>query len=62
MERKVIRDRFFCRRNRSCFEACSRCEDHGACEICVSFGQPDYCQKCTRYYEPRSIPQESDDG
>lgn len=42
-------DRFFCRRNRVCFEPCSTCEVHGDCDMCVAFGQPDRCQKCFRY-------------
>lgn len=62
MEREVIRDRFFCRRNRVCFEACSLCETNGDCDMCVFCGQPDRCQKCTRYCEPESIPEENDDG
>lgn len=44
-----IRDRFFCRRNLVCFEACSVCEVCGDCDMCVAFGQPDRCQECTRY-------------
>ena len=48
MEREVIRDRFFCRRNRVCFDACSTCEVYGCCDMCVSFGQPDHCQTCVR--------------
>lgn len=62
MEREVIRDRFFCRRSRVCFEACSLCEVNGDCDMCASYGQQDRCQKCTRYYEPGSIPEASDDG
>ena len=46
--RPVTRDRFFCRRNRACFEACSICEVFGCCDMCVSFGQPDHCQTCVR--------------
>lgn len=62
VERKVIKDRFFCHRNWVCFEACSLCEVHGDCDMCASFGKPDRCQTCTRYYEPGSMPEESDDG
>lgn len=62
MEREVIRDRFFCRRSRVCFEACSLCEVNGDCDMCVAFGQPDRCQTCARYYGPGSIPEESGDG
>lgn len=62
MEREVIRDRFFCRRSRVCFEACSTCEVHGDCDMCASFGQTDRCQKCARYYGPGSISEESADG
>ena len=62
VERKVIKDRFFCRRNWVCFEACSLCEVNGDCDMCASYGQPDRCQKCTRYYEPGIMPEESDDG
>ncbi len=47
----MIRDRFFCRRNLVCFEACSTCDVSGECDMCVSFGQPDRCRKCTRYYD-----------
>ena len=43
VEREVIWDRFFCHRNRACFEACSICEVFGCCDMCVSFGQPDQC-------------------
>ena len=46
--RPVTRDRFFCRRNLACFEACSICEVFGCCDMCVSFGQPDRCQTCVR--------------
>ena len=48
MEGDVMRDRFFCRRNLVCFEACSVCEVCGDCDMCVAFGQLDRCQKCTR--------------
>lgn len=50
-------DRFFCRRHWVCFEPCSTCEVHGDCDMCVSFGQPGRCQKCTRYYEPDRLPE-----
>ena len=60
--RIAVRDHFFCRRNRVCFEACSLCEANGDCDMCASFGQPDRCQMCTRYYGPGSIPEESGDG
>ena len=39
MEGDVMRDRFFCRRNLVCFEACSVCEVCGDCDMCVAFGQ-----------------------
>lgn len=55
MEGNVIRDRFFCRRNLVCFEACSVCEVCGDCDMCVAFGQLDRCQMCTRYYEPGGL-------
>ena len=55
MEGNVMRDRFFCRRNLVCFEACSVCEVCGDCDMCVAFGQLDRCQKCTRYYEPGGV-------
>lgn len=51
MEEEQMKDRFFCRRNRICFEACSECDVHGECFICTSFGDPGKCTKCTRYYE-----------
>lgn len=46
-----MRDRFFCRRNWACFEACSECDVHGECFMCASFGDPGKCSGCTRYYE-----------
>ena len=55
VEGDVMQDRFFCRRNLVCFEACSVCEVCGDCDMCVAFGQLDRCQKCTRYYEPGSL-------
>lgn len=47
-------DRFFCRMGLVCFEPCSTCEVHGDCDMCASFGFPDRCQRCTRYY---SLPE-----
>lgn len=55
VEGDVMQDRFFCRRNLVCFEACSVCEVCGDCDMCVAFGQLDRCQKCTRYYEPGGV-------
>lgn len=46
-----MKDRFFCRRNWACFEACSECDVHGECFMCASFGDPGKCNGCTRYYE-----------
>lgn len=47
-----MKDRFFCRRNLVCFEACSKCEVNGECFMCVSHGNPDKCQVCERIREP----------
>ena len=55
-------DRFFCRRNWVCFEPCLTCEVHGDCDMCESFGQPDRCQKCTRYYLPPELSEELKGG
>lgn len=46
-----MKDRFFCRRNLVCFEACSECDVYGECFMCVSYGDPGKCRSCTRYYE-----------
>lgn len=46
-----LKDRFFCRRNRICFEACSECDVHGECFMCISCGDTGKCSGCTRYYE-----------
>lgn len=53
-------DRFFCRRNRICFECCSKCEVFGSCDMCVSFGQPDRCQKCIKYYIQTDLTKEKE--
>lgn len=46
-----MKDRFFCRRNLVCFEACGECEVHGECFMCTSCGDTGKCCSCTRYYE-----------
>lgn len=46
-----MKDRFFCRRNLVCFEACSECEVHGECFMCTSCGDTGKCSSCTRSYE-----------
>lgn len=51
MEEKRMKDRFFCRKNWVCFEACSECDVHGECFMCVSCGDPGKCRSCTRCYE-----------
>lgn len=53
-------DRFFCRRNRICFECCSKCDVFGSCDMCVSFGEPDRCQKCIKYYIQTDLTKEKE--
>ncbi len=51
-----LKDRFFCRKNSVCMEACSACESNGVCEICASFGEPDVCVLCDRHYSAELLP------
>lgn len=51
-----MKDRFFCRKNSVCMEACSACESNGVCDICASFGEPDVCALCDRHYSAELLP------
>lgn len=51
-----LKDRFFCRKNSVCMEACSACESNGVCEICASFSEPDVCALCDRHYSAELLP------
>lgn len=51
-----LKDRFFCRKNSVCMEACSACESNGVCDICASFGEPDVCVLCDRHFSAELLP------
>lgn len=51
-----LKDRFFCRKNFVCMEACSACESNGVCDICASFGEPEVCACCDRHYSAEVLP------
>lgn len=51
-----LKDRFFCRKNFVCMEACSACASNGECTICASFGEPDVCMWCERNYSAAQLP------
>lgn len=52
---EALKDRFFCRKNYYCIEACSKCCDYGECFSCASLGFPDQCQKCERNYTKEQL-------